>query len=440
MLMKIDFVFNKFENIVTFFYERILHEKMSNDVKKFVKNISYVGIGTIIATIFSFTYNILAGRILGPSGYGEFTLVQSIAMFLIIPMLLGFDTAMVKYTSENGDLKRQRSIISVTYIFVFIFMVVSISIYYLFSSQIAKIFSVPIEFFYLSVIFATLYSFYMLTTDTLRGLHEMKKYAMLRPIYSIILLLTFLVFISINIVSFKSMVFSMYIAYGVTGGIILAFIRKYIRFELDKTWINRLSRYSILAIVGGLTFVFYTNIDKILINKYMTISDVGLYKAYSYSFLTFLSLCLGIFITVFFPVASKSKNKDIIFRRVNKFIPFLIIFGLPVMIGSGIVILMLFGTEYTFNLSLALLFGIAGICIFINSIYTWLMNAVGRKGIRLTSLAAIVITLANISLNILLIPLMGIKGAIIATIISYFLSFIIILSKKKYFYFPEAIE
>jgi len=68
------------------------------------------------------------------------------------------------------------------------------------------------------------------------------------------------------------------------------------------------------------------------------------------------------------------------------------------------------------------------------------MNAVGRKGIRLTSLAAIVITLANISLNILLIPLMGIKGAIIATIISYFLSFIIILSKKKYFYFPEAIE
>ena len=232
----------------------------------------------------------------------------------------------------------------------------------------------------------------------------------------------------------------MCLAYGVTGGIILVFIRKYIRFEFDKTWINKLSRYSILAIIGGLTFVFYTNIDKILINKYMAISDVGIYKAYSYSFLTFLSLCLGIFITVFFPVASKCRDKVIIFRRVNKFIPFIIIFGLPVMIGSGAIVLMLFGTEYTFNLTLALLFGIAGIFIFINSIYTWLMNAVGRKGIRLTSFAAIIITLANIFLNILLIPVIGIKGAIIATIISYFLSFIIILSKRKYFYFPEAIE
>jgi O-antigen/teichoic acid export membrane protein len=68
------------------------------------------------------------------------------------------------------------------------------------------------------------------------------------------------------------------------------------------------------------------------------------------------------------------------------------------------------------------------------------MNAVGRKGIRLTSFAAIIIALANIFLNILLIPLIGIKGAIIATIISYILSFSIILSKRKYFYFPEAIE
>jgi len=438
--MKIDLIFNKFVSIFTFFYERILHEKMSDDVKKFVKNLSYVGFGTIIAVIFSFTFNILAGRILGPSGYGEFTLVQSIAMFLMIPMLLGFGTAMVKYTSENGDLKRQRSIISVTYIFVSIFMVVSISIYYLFSSQIAKIFSVPIGFFYLSIIFATLFSFYTLTTDTLRGLHEMKKYAILKPMYSVILLLTFLVFIFFNFISFKSMVFSICLAYGATGGIILVFIRKYIRFEFDKTWTNKLSRYSILAIIGGLTFVFYTNIDKILINKYMTISDVGIYKAYSYSFLTFLSLCLSIFITVFFPVASKCKNKAIIFRRINKFIPFIIIFGLPVMIGSGIVVLMLFGAEYNFNLSMALLFGTAGICIFINSIYAWLMNAVGRKGIRLTSFAAIIIALANIFLNILLIPVMGIKGAIIATIISYFLSFIIILSKRKYFYFPEAIE
>jgi len=411
---------------------------MSDDVKKFVKNISYVGFGTIIAVIFSFTFNILAGRMLGPSGYGKFTLVQSIAMFLIVPMFLGFDITIVKYTSENGDFKRQRSIISITYIFVFIFIIISTLVYYLFSSQIAEIFSVSTEFFYLSIIFAILFVFYILTTDTLRGLHEMKKYAILKPMYSIILLLTFLVLIFFNFISFKSMVFSICLAYGITGGLILVIIRKYIRLEFDKSWANKLSRYSVFAVIGGVTYMFYTNIDKILINKYMAISNVGIYNAYSYSFITFMSLGLGIFLTVFFPVASRCKDKGIIFRRVNKFIPFIIVFGLPVIIGSGLVVLILFGTAYTFNLSLALLFGIAGMCIFIYSIYSCLMNAVGKKGIRLTSFAAIIIALANISLNILLIPLMGIKGAIIATIISYILSLSIILSKRKYLYFPEG--
>ena len=122
-----DFISKMFINFVTFFYERIFHDKMSDDVRKFFKNLLYVGLGTIVAMIFSFVFNIFAGRILGPSGYGEFTLVQSVAMFLYIPMLLGFNTAMVKFNSEREDLKRQRSIISTTYILVFIFMVVSIS-------------------------------------------------------------------------------------------------------------------------------------------------------------------------------------------------------------------------------------------------------------------------------------------------------------------------
>ena len=189
-----DFIFRIFIKIITFSYERIFHEKMSDEVKKFFKNLSYVGFGAIIATIFSFTFNILAGRILGPSGYGEFTLVQSVTMFLYIPMLMGFSTAMIKYNSEKEEYNRQRSIISTTYILIFIFTIVSIIIYYLFQSQISNIFSVSEEFIYLAVVFAVLFVFYTLTTSTLRGLHEMKKYAIFQPIYSIIFLSSFLIF------------------------------------------------------------------------------------------------------------------------------------------------------------------------------------------------------------------------------------------------------
>lgn len=427
-----DFIFRTFIKLITFGYERIFHEKMSDEVKKFFKNLSYVGFGTIIATIFSSTFNILAGRILGPSGYGEFTLVQSVSMFLYIPMILGFNTAMVKYNAEKEDYNRQRSVISTTYILVFIFTIGSIFLYYMFSAQISDMFSVSRGIFYLAVVFAVLFVFYTLTTSTLRGLHEMKRYAIFQPVYAIILLSAFLVFIFLNFISFKSMVFSMYLAYGIVGGIILAFIRKYLRFEFDKHWAGRLASYGSYAIIGGVSSVFYSNIDKILINKYMSVADVGIYMAYSYSIITILMLFIGIFVTVLFPIASKYESKEIMFKRINKIIPYIIILGLPLMIGSGFIILKLYGGEYTFDLKLALLFGIAGICVSIDSIYGWLMNSVGMQGVKITSFAAIILALANIFLNMWLIPLIGIEGAIIATIISYTLSISIVLSKRKY--------
>ncbi|NQE54741.1 hypothetical protein C5S29_14215 [ANME-1 cluster archaeon GoMg3.2] len=427
-----DFIFRLFIKLITFGYERIFHEKMSDEVEKFFKNLSYVGLGTIIATIFSFTFNILAGRILGASGYGEFTLVQSVAMFLYIPMILGFGTAMIKYNAEKEDYNRQRSIISTTYILVFIFTIVSIIIYYLFQSQISNLFSVSAEFIYLAVVFAVLFVFYTLTTSTLRGLHELKKYAIFQPVYSIILLSAFLVFVFIFFISFEAMVFSMCLAYGITGGIILVFIRKYLRFEFNKHWAGKLASYGSYAIIGGVSSVFYSNIDKILINKYMSVADVGIYRAYNYSIITILMLFIGIFVTVLFPIASKYEGKKIMFKRINKIIPYIIILCLPLMIGSGFIILKLYGGEYTFDLKLALLFGIAGICVSIGTIYGWLMNSVGMQGVKITSFAAIILALANISLNVWLIPLIGIEGAIIATIISYILYIGIVLSKRGY--------
>lgn len=427
-----DFIFIKFINIMTFAYEKIFREKMSDGVKTFLKNLSYVGLGTIIAHVFSFTFSILAGRILGPSGYGEFALVQSVAMFLYVPMMLGFGTAMVKYNAEKEDYNRQCAIISTVYILVFIFTVISIFVYFLFQSQISKLFTVSEDIFYLSIAFAILFVFHSLTTNTLRSLHEMKKYAVFQPVYAVIALSAFLVFVYINLISFKSMLFSVYLAYGITGGIILVSIRKYLKFKFDAQWADILMRYGSYVTISGISFVFYSHIDKILINKYMAVADVGIYMAYHYAFISILVLFIGTFVVVIFPIASKHENIEIIFKRINQIIPYIIILGLPLAIGLGFIILKFYGSEYPFDLKLALLFAIAGICICVNHVYVWLMNAVGMQGIRITSFSAIIMALGNIFLNMRLIPLMGIEGAIIATIVSYIVSISIVLSKRKY--------
>ena len=90
--------------LVNLCYRRVFHEDMSAGVQAFLKNLLYVGIATVISTLCTSLFSILGGRWLGPEEYGKFILIQSVAMFLYIPMELGLNTAMLKYTSEKNRL------------------------------------------------------------------------------------------------------------------------------------------------------------------------------------------------------------------------------------------------------------------------------------------------------------------------------------------------
>lgn len=427
-----DQFFQKTIILINIIYRKIFHEEVSPDVEKFIKNLSYVGFGTVIASVFSFSFNILAGRWLGPSEYGSFTLVQSVAMFFYIPMLLGFHTAMVKYNAEKIDVTRQRCIISTTYILVFLFTIVSVLIYFVFSTEIMTLFSISGEIYHFAILFAVLFVFYTLTTETLRSLHMIPAYSRLKPIFSGLLFFSFLVFVFVfKEISFKSPLFSMLVAYGITAGIILALLRKYLIPKFSKDWAHQLHRYSIYSLMGGISAVLYLNLDKIVINMYMPVSNVGIYWAYNYSFTTVILLFSSIFVTVFFPVASMCSEKGILLKRINKIIILLIIFGWPCVVVSGSIILKMYGENYPFNITLILLFATAGICITIDKLYGQLLCSSGVNGVKITSFAAIVLAVVNVILNFLLIPVIGLMGAIIATIISYLFSIGIMFLKRK---------
>lgn len=424
--------YRKLFPLINIIYRKIFHEEVSSEVEKFIKNLSYVGIGTIIAAVFSFSYNILVGRWLGPSEYGAFTLVQSVAMFLYIPMLLGFHTAMVKYNAEKVDILRQRCIISTTYILVFLFTVVCLLVYFIFSKKIMAVFSISEEVFYSAVLFAVLFVFYTLTTETLRSLHMIRTYSRLMPVNSAILLFTFLFFSLIcKDLSFKSPLFSMLLSYGIVGGIILAIIKNYLKLQFNKNWAKKLNYYSRYSLLGGISYILYSNIDKLMINYYLTISEVGIYRAYYYSFTTVLLLISMVFVTTFFPFASSCSDKKELLNKVNKISIVFIIVLFPVALISGSIILLTFGPDYHLDPTLTLLSALLGIVIPVNQFYDWLMCSVGVEGVKLVSYAALLTAIVNIALNIMLIPTLGINGAVISTILSYIMSTIILISKRK---------
>jgi O-antigen/teichoic acid export membrane protein len=221
----------------------------------------------------------------------------------------------------------------------------------------------------------------------------------------------------------------MLLAYGITGGILMAFLRKYIRPEFSWPWAKKLQTFSIYSLIAGISFVFYMNFGKIVINMYLPISNVGIYWAYYYSFTSVILLFSSIFVTVFFPVASMCQDKGMLFRRINKIVLLLIIFGWPLALVSGFIILKMYGTGYPFDLSLTLLFATAGICLSVDQLYSQLVCSVGVNGAKIESYACVVLAGVNIILNFLLIPIIGLTGAIVATIISFLFKIGIMLLK-----------
>lgn len=422
---------------MSFIYGEVFHEKMTAEVSHFFKDLSYVGFGTFIGTAFLFIFNVLVGRLLGPLGYGEFSLVQSISMFLYIPMLMGYNNAMVKYNAEEDNFDKQRDIISTTCILVFLFTIVSVFAYLLIPRNLLEYFSVSSEVFHLSIVFAVLFVVSTLMINTLNGLHMMKEYAMVTPIHSSILLVSFLYVTSIKMVSYKSTIFTIFFAYIVISSLIFIFIHKYFTWKFDKSLAFILTNYGIYTVIGSLTFILYANIDKILINMFMSTEDLGIFNAYYFASINIAFILFNVFNGVFFPVASKYKDKTAIFEKINKITPYLIGLGIPFIILVEFVILNIFGEAYRIDIPLIIAFAVVSILTVYYGICNWTFCSEGMEGVKLVNKSAILMAIINIIVAIYFIPCLGLIGAMVSTAIAFIVG-ICFLNRRRHIIYSKS--
>lgn len=424
---------------LNYFYKKIFNEDINLNIKFFLKNISYITSGNMIAVLFSVIFSIVVANVFGPFNYGKLTLIVSIASFLQIPMLLGINSATIKYNSSQNERSVNNSIISTSLFLFLIFILLSNLFYLSFSAEISKLFSISQQLFYSSILLAIIISFFTISNTFLLSLNQIKRYSFSYIICNGVMLSIIILFIFYGLKSFNSLIWSVYIGYGVVAIFTFMFyLRKYVKITFSKKWAVTLIKYSNYGMIGGISSVVYTNIDNIFVGKFLHFTTLGIYNAYYNTSIGLIALLSGIS-TVIFITASKYDNKSNFFRKINKIIPYFAILIFPLIIFAQFLMFKLYGPQYNFDLKMSILFSLASIIVFIDGIYGWLMNSTGLNGIKVTALGALCIAISSIILNFLLVPLLGIIGAVISIIFSYSLSIIIILSQKKYFFKNEEV-
>ncbi len=424
---------NALDKFILVIYKIIFREKPTPAVDNFLKSLSFVGMGFGISAVLGLATQILAGRILGPSEYGKYALIQAVASFLCLPMLMGISTALIKYGAEKDNFDDQKKIISTSYLLFLIFSAVFIAIFLIFSHTISYILNMSFELLVYSVIFSFFFSFYMISISIMQGLKKMKILSILQIIYGISGIVAFLLFIFFKFLSFRAILFSSLINYSIVFIAIIIIFRKYFCFNLDKNLAKKFLKYGLYTSIFSLAAVIYFNFDRIWINKLFGATQVGIYGSYYLAFITTSVYLFNTFNLVFFPMISGIKDKEVIYKKINKRIWRLSILFFLLILLMGTIIVKLYGHKYQFNFLLCLLFSGAAVVLLINALYVWCANSFGTEGAKTTSIAAIVTAIVNIVANIIFIPILGFFGAVISIILSYIVSIIIVISRKKYY-------
>jgi len=219
------------------------------------------------------------------------------------------------------------------------------------------------------------------------------------------------------------------------GGLIAGFIAgtlaaivinlKFIRLSLshcNRSHFIGLLSFSIWTFLSSGGTLVFSYADTILIGLFMTESDVGIYRV-AFQLTSVASFIVLAFHTVLFPRISKwhsEKKISLIEYSMTKAFTYSLFLAIPITAGGIILseklLYYLYGASFIAGapiLTILLFVQIANIFMFL---LTMCLNAIDKP--RTSFYITIVSAVLNIILNILLIPLFGISGAAIASLVT----------------------
>ena len=410
------------------------NDNQSSIISSIAKNSSIIFFGLVTSTILGLIGRILFAIFYSSEEYGIFIIGLTIANVFSIIGLIGLKdgiTRQIAFYEGKGDLLKVKSVVSWSFLFGLVSSIILTTLLIFCSDFIAiNIFnnfriSVILKIFALSIPF---YIFLFILTSIYRGFKKTKEKVIFSDILRNVFFPIFLIFVLVLNLSYRWGIFS-YIA-----SVIVTLLLFYLYFLKDKKIIHGSFKNFNLSIgkellifslpLLGLTILFQIIqwTDTFMIGYYLGESFVGIYNTAS-PLGHFVSFPLGAVSFIYAPIVAnllaKNNTKDIkkTYMVITKW---LTCFALPLflifLLYPNSIIILFFGTKY---ISASVVLQIIAIGYFVNILLGPdgdILIPMGKTTFLMwaTFIAAII----NISLNAFLIPIYGINGAAIASIIS----------------------
>ena len=401
---------------------------MFDKLKQLSKDTAVYGISTMVGRFLNFVLVPLYTNIFLPSDYGIVQIIFAYLGILNIVYIYGMDSAYLKFASflDIGD---EKDNFSTPYISVVVVSVIFSSLIILFKNSILSPLSIPAKFnylIYIGAIILMLDALAVIPFLKLRLERKAKKFALFKIINIVVnisfnIILIFIFHWGIEAVFVSNLIASLVALLLLLPTIISSFKFKF-HFELFK----RLIKFGLPYLPAGFAVMLVQVVDVPIMEKLTNLKTVGIYKA-NYKLGIFMMLFVNMFQYAWQPFFLQNAREENAKEMFSKVLTYFTIIGSFILVVLSLFIsdlakinifgFSLIGLKYWSGLSivpvvlLAYLFNgmyvifSAGIYIEEKSLYVPIISGLGA--------------FVNIVTNFLLIPVMGIMGAAIATLAAY---------------------
>lgn len=398
--------------------------------KYLLKNTFILSLGNFGTKIITFFLVPLYTNILTTAEYGTIDIITIIGTVIVPIITLNIQEAVLRFSMDKEC--DSEKIISIAFSIIMLSSFASILCW-----PILKIIPVTASFAISLVFYMLFISSSHILLCYLRGKEKLLDYSIISIIQTLMIAILNIYFLVYRKNGINGYIWAYNIAYFVTfvlciiRGNLLKCVRK---IKIDKELFKDMVKYSIILIPNSLMWWIMNSLDRVMITSMLGVESNGIY-AVSYKIPTIVITITTIFNQAWMYSAVKEKDSEDKSEYTNKIYSTLINIVITVSLFLLLILKPLMsiyvGKEfysawmYTPYLIVGTVFLTIG--TFIANEYTAHKDSWGY--LKSSTIGAIL----NVILNLILIPLLGINGAAIATCISYIVVFIYrVVDTRKY--------
>lgn len=425
------------EKYIKIFVPKFLWEKIeqNQELKKILANINWLFFDNAVQIAVSFFVGVWVVRYLGPEKYGILSYVMAFVALFGVLAKLGMDSVAIR---EFVKRPKEKEAIFGTLLFLKFFAGILAFILSLTAVFFLKPGDAPI--FWLTAIIALGFIFQISDVfDFWFQSQVQSKYA----VYARSAANIFLGFIKIILILMNAplvaFAWALLLSSAVTFlGMVVAFFhrdKKIPRMKINWNISKKILRDSWPLILSGVAITVYMKIDQVMIGNMLGNKSVGIYSA-AVSLSEMWYFVPTVIAGSVFPaiIYSKKISEKIYFKRMQIMYDFMVwssvFFAILITFFAKDIVRLLFGQAYIESARVLAIYIWAGVSVSIGVASSKFL--ITENLTKITFYKSLIGAIINVLLNLLLIPIFGIVGAAVATLISYFISdFAVVFFKES---------